>query len=44
MFGKSYLNGSLNIINGFRSIKMRYDFKKKHPEYFEPSGLLTFCR
>ena len=38
-----FLNGSINIINGFKCVKMKLDFIKQHPDYFEQSGLLTFC-
>jgi len=37
------LNGSLNIFNIFKILKFRIDFNKKHPDYFTPDGLLTFC-
>ena len=38
----NYLDGSLNLIEGLKAIKYKNDFKKQHPEYFDPSGLLTF--
>lgn len=41
---KDFLNGSLNPLNGFRCINEKIKFRKEHPEYFEASGLLTFCR
>lgn len=37
------LTGSLNPLDGFRSIKYKYDFLKANPMYFNPSGLLVFC-
>lgn len=39
-----FLNGSLNPVNAFRCIREKIKFRKAHPDYFEPSGLLTFCR
>lgn len=39
----SLLNGSKNILNIGKTIKYKRDFKKSHPFYFEPSGLLVFC-
>lgn len=41
---KDFLNGSLNPANAFRCINEKIKFRKEHPEYFEASGLLTFCR
>lgn len=43
MIGKSYLDGSINIFNGFRSASFKRKFKREHPEYFDPCGLTTFC-
>lgn len=43
MYKKNFLGGSFNIINGFRCIKVKMKFKKDHPEYFDPCGLLTWC-
>lgn len=42
MYGKWYLNGSINPFNGINALRYKIKFKKEHPEYFEPSGLLTF--
>lgn len=39
-----FLNGSLNPANAFRCINSKIKFRKANPDYFEPSGLLTFCR
>lgn len=39
-----FLNGSLNIKNGIDCIKQKIEFRKEHPEYFDPAGLITFCR
>lgn len=39
----SLLNGSKNPINLYKTYKYKHKFKKEHPTYFEPSGLLVFC-
>jgi len=39
----SSLDGSKNIFNLFRTIRYKKDFKKEHPTYFDPDGLLVFC-
>lgn len=39
----SSLDGSKNPLNLFRTIKYKKEFKKNHPTYFEPDGLLVFC-
>ena len=39
----SSLDGSKNPLNFFRTYKYKKDFKKKHPTYFDPDGLLVFC-
>lgn len=39
----SSLNGSKNPFNLFRTIKYKKKFKKEHPTYFDPDGLLVFC-
>lgn len=38
-----YLKGSVNPLNTFKVVKHNIDFKKAHPEYFDPDGLLIFC-
>lgn len=43
MVSYSSLDGSKNLLNFFRIIKYRKKFKKEHPSYFEPDGLLVFC-
>lgn len=43
MISYSSLDGSKNILNFFRIIKYRKNFKKQHPSYFDPDGLLVFC-
>ena len=39
----SALDGSKNLCNIIRLKKYRRTFRKKHPEYFDPHGLLVFC-
>lgn len=36
------LKGSLAPISAFKSLKYKFDFRKEHPEYFDPDGLLVF--
>lgn len=45
MYGvsKYYLNGSKNPVNVLRVFKHNLNFRKAHPEYFDPEGLLIFC-
>lgn len=45
MYGvsKDYLTGSKDPFNIFRVFKHNVDFRKSHPEYFDPEGLLIFC-
>lgn len=38
-----YLSGSMNPFNVFKVVAHNVAFKKAHPEYFEPEGLLIFC-
>ena len=38
-----FLKGSKNPLNFFKIVKYRTDFRKVHPLYFDPSGLLVFC-
>ena len=35
--------GSLNPLHIFEIIEFRRNFKKNHPEYFDPDGILVFC-
>lgn len=37
------LRGSLNPLNIFKSVKYDIDFRKRHPSYFEPEGIMIFC-
>ena len=39
----SLLDGSFNPFNIFKVINYRHKFKKSHPTYFNPEGLLVFC-
>lgn len=39
----SLLDGSFNVFNTFRVASYRRKFKKSHPTYFDPDGLLVFC-
>lgn len=38
-----YLEGSKNPFNMFGVLKHDRDFRRAHPEYFDPEGLLIFC-
>lgn len=38
-----YLEGSKNPLNMFGVIKHDREFRRAHPEYFDPEGLLIFC-
>lgn len=37
------LNGSLNPLNIFKTLKYKSEFMRTHPDYFYPEGLLVFC-
>lgn len=37
------LNGSKNILNIFKVARYNRKFKKEHPNYFYPAGLMVFC-
>lgn len=39
----SLLDGSFNIFNILKVANYNYKFKKSHPTYFGPDGLLVFC-
>ena len=45
MYGVSsnYLSGSKNPLNIFKVAKHNLSFRKSHPEYFDPEGLMIFC-
>lgn len=38
-----YLRGSHNPLNVFGVVKHNLEFRKVHPEYFDPEGLMIFC-
>ena len=38
-----WLRGSLDPENLFRTIQYKKDFRKEHPEYFDPDGIIVFC-
>ena len=40
---KEFLYGSKNIIEFFRTLKFKKEFKRSHSDYFEPEGILVFC-
>lgn len=35
--------GSLDIGNVFKVWKYNKEFRKQHPEYFDPEGIIVFC-
>lgn len=37
------LTGSHELSDPFRCVKYKIDFRKAHPDYFDPCGLLVFC-
>lgn len=39
---KTLLEGSLNPKNAISAIRYKRDFRREHPEYFDPEGLLVF--
>lgn len=45
MYGVSsnYLSGSKNPLNILKVAKHNFSFRKSHPEYFDPEGLMIFC-
>ncbi len=40
---KTMLSGSVAPRDLVRSIRYKSDFRKEHPDYFDPEGLLVFC-
>lgn len=38
-----FLSGSINPNNILKCISYKRKFRREHPEYFEPAGLLVFC-
>lgn len=43
MVSLTSLNGSKNPLNLFSVAKYKREFKKNHPTYFDPDGLIVFC-
>lgn len=43
VIGDDYLKGPLTPWSVFRSLKYKFDFRRDHPEYFDPFGLRVFC-
>ena len=40
---KEMLSGSMAPRDLVRSVRYKIDFRKEHPDYFDPEGLLIFC-
>lgn len=40
---KNLLSGRLRPSDAFSALKYKRDFRREHPEYFDPEGLLVFC-
>lgn len=38
-----FLTGSLKPSDGLNALRYKGAFRKEHPEYFDPEGLLVFC-
>lgn len=38
-----FLKNESSILDGVKCFKFKRDFKKEHPSYFDPEGLLIFC-
>lgn len=38
-----WLKGSLNPVNAYKVWQYNVAFKKEHPEYFDPDGIIVFC-
>ena len=41
--GNELLRGSCNPLDLYRSLKYKADFRRQHPDYFDPEGLMIFC-
>lgn len=39
----NFFKGSLDIEDFWKSIQFKRKFRKEHPEYFDPDGILVFC-
>lgn len=38
-----FLKGPLSPVGAGKAVKYKRDFRRAHPEYFDPEGLLVFC-
>lgn len=38
-----FLMGSLSPMAGYQALRYKSAFRREHPEYFDPDGLLVFC-
>ena len=38
-----FLSGSLSLAAGGQALRYKRNFRRQHPEYFDPDGLLVFC-
>lgn len=43
MRSNSCMRSSLNVVDFFKALKYRRDFRRSHPDYFDPDGILVFC-
>lgn len=39
----NFLKNESGLLEGIKSLKYKKNFKKEHPTYFDPEGLLVFC-
>lgn len=40
---KDFLKGSLDPMNISDALKFKREFRREHPEYFDPDGIICFC-
>ena len=38
-----FLSGSLSLAAGGQALRYKRNFRRQHPEYFDPDGILVFC-
>lgn len=38
-----YFSGSVNPLNALQVARYNQQFRKEHPEYFDPDGIIVFC-
>lgn len=43
MFNKKWLKGSKNLFEMFKVMEYKRNFKRQHPDYFDPDGIIMFC-